>query len=1726
MKRVPRSIFQFARALAVFGAIAIPTLASAAPVHKPATAPLANPAAQQRLRDPDAIQPAFVAPGTTVPGNTMKLSGSAKVNLTDLARTEARQRSIQGAPPVRVLVPNELNESEEQAPPTGPIPFMPTIITPRLNIASPSPSNSFIGLDDIPMADSSYIIIPPDVGGGVGPTRVMDTFNNNYRIQDKITGATVLTVGTATFWNPVVANKTLLNQLTDPRTTYDPIQNRWIVCMQTVNNPGLILFGVSQTSDPAGSWFLYAVTPGFTSSPRLDFPVLGFNKNWIAITINAYSAGGSFNRGGCMIANYPLAAAGTLASVTNVTQASGTHFCTAPCVTISATEDTLFVLRSTAGASATYELDRITGTPAAPTYTSGATNSLRTGGAWATPTAGNLLPQSVPNSGASSCGATPCKIETQDDNIRTAPMYRVDATTGRGFIYYAQSVGLPSAGQTHVAAQWTKITAGATPAFADGGRIEDATATVSNGGKWYVYPHIATNSLGDFVVGYSQFSSAQHPSAGYSYHDHTDALASTRDPFIYKAGEDYYQKQFGAGRNRWGDFSTAQVDPSDDKTIWVLQEYGKTRTSTDDNTTGSNGSKWSTYWASVVGQQFTITASAGAGGTVSPSGSVLVTAGANQTFTITANSCFAIANVIVDGVSQGAVASFTFTNVTANHTITASFSALGPYTIAASAGTGGAISPSGNVSVSCGANQTFAITPDACHTIASVLVDGVSQGAIASFTFSNVQANHTISATFNAITYTITASAGAGGAISPNGAVGVVCSNDQAFTVTPSTGYSIADVLVDGVSVGAVASYTFSNVTANHTIAASFALTPGTISAQSTATYLCPTNTCVTIPVSLSRTYNNPVLGFSVTFQLSPDLTLCSGTGSVTEGTFLSAAGATLFNVADHGGGSYSADGAVLGGDCGPTGLSGLLFNIGVASTAPGGTGTVTITSVKLRDCGNGVLPVNAGPPATVPIDNEAPAVTVTSPNGGENWPIGSSQTITWTATDNTGVANVDLAYSTDGGATYPFAIATAVANSGSYAWTVPNAPTTQARVRVTAHDVVCATGSDASDADFRIGDLAITASAGAGGTITPSGAVAVAYNANQSFAIAPASTCYIIADVLVDGVSVGAVSTYTFNNVIVDHTIAASFTLLGPYTITTSAGPNGSITPTFSVACGSPANVTITPDPCYQVADVLVDGVSVGPVTLYTFTDVHANHTVSATFAVNTYTITASAGPNGSISPTQTVNCGDKAAFTITADPCYHVADVLVDGVSVGGVTSYSFPNVQANHAISATFAPNAVTITAVTGLGATQVRTGNDADGTTKVTLAFTAPGAAASVEVWRRGYGNYPLYDNAPGSGSVPAAPASYPPAGWTLTAVTATGQTDEPATRDYWYYAAYAKDACGNASPVSNVTGGTLDYHLGDVTDGTTPGQGNNQVTTADISLLGTHYGLSGAALAGFEYLDVGPTTDASVNGRPTTDSKTDFEDLVMFALNYFPVASTPSRVPVATPAAANVLRLSTPARVSVDEGVEVPVELQGAGDLKALSVTLGWNAAVVVPVDVVTGDLITAQGGVMFSPGPGAADMALLNPGGPGMTGQGVVATVRFRAIAAGDPGFTFAKVLGRDGANQAVTVTTGIALGVDNLVTVTDLKPVIPNPSRDRSLVQYGLAKRGPVELSIYSVDGRRVRTLMRGDQEVGQYRVTWDGRNEAGTAVQSGVYFIRLDAAGVRRTRLITMIK
>ncbi|MCK4905693.1 S8 family serine peptidase [bacterium] len=174
------------------------------------------------------------------------------------------------------------------------------------------------------------------------------------------------------------------------------------------------------------------------------------------------------------------------------------------------------------------------------------------------------------------------------------------------------------------------------------------------------------------------------------------------------------------------------------------------------------------------------------------------------------------------GVTNSSSASTTVT-IDSNKMVTANFIRL--YTITVTAEENGSISPSGDVIIEHGANQTFTITPDDNYHVADVFVDGSSVGAVTGYTFSNVTETHTIQASFAIDTYIITSTAGANGSITPSDNVVIEHGANQTFNITPDDNYHIADVLVDGVSIGAIASYAFSNVTGTHTIQASFAIT-------------------------------------------------------------------------------------------------------------------------------------------------------------------------------------------------------------------------------------------------------------------------------------------------------------------------------------------------------------------------------------------------------------------------------------------------------------------------------------------------------------------------------------------------------------------------------------------------------------------------------------------------------------------------------------------------------------------------------------------------------------------------------------------------------------------------------------------------------------------------------------------------------------------------------------
>ena len=269
--------------------------------------------------------------------------------------------------------------------------------------------------------------------------------------------------------------------------------------------------------------------------------------------------------------------------------------------------------------------------------------------------------------------------------------------------------------------------------------------------------------------------------------------------------------------------------------------------------------------------EYTITATAGANGTISPNGAVRVTAGGSQTFTISPSSGYVIDSLKVDGLEVTAATSYTFSDINANHTIEAAFKVpASKYTVTVTNGSGSGQYAQG---------ETVTITASAAPSgqqfkeweiVSGNITLASSTSETTSFTMPAEEVS--VKAIYEAVPvteYTITATAGANGTISPNGAVRVTAGGSQTFTISPSSGYVIDSLKVDGLEVTAATNYTFSDINANHTIEAAFKQESQTPVVTVPSITTQPGN--ATVKVGETATFTIAATGTDLTYQWQID---------------------------------------------------------------------------------------------------------------------------------------------------------------------------------------------------------------------------------------------------------------------------------------------------------------------------------------------------------------------------------------------------------------------------------------------------------------------------------------------------------------------------------------------------------------------------------------------------------------------------------------------------------------------------------------------------------------------------------------------------------------------------------------------------------------------------------------------------------------------------------------
>ena len=408
--------------------------------------------------------------------------------------------------------------------------------------------------------------------------------------------------------------------------------------------------------------------------------------------------------------------------------------------------------------------------------------------------------------------------------------------------------------------------------------------------------------------------------------------------------------------------------------------------------------------------------------------------------------------------------------------------------VTATSGEGGAIDPAGTTLVKKGTSKTFNVVPATGYEVANVVVDGTDLGPISYYTFERVGTDHTISATFQkaqaggeiAIFSVLTTVAGEGGAVQPAGQTKVATGETVNVTFVPDEGYQLASVKVNGHKVEVTDNTYALTMDQNYAVTADFEAIPD-------------------VPQVMFENDFESVSGDKFPFHG------WTVKGQDTNSTWKQY---TYYNWKSEGNDSKHAY---------------------ITNDWDGAQDEYLISPVvDLSATRDGVLTFDFAY-GEYGIKNKTFTATVeVSTDGGKTW------NAIWNFQDSyTGQQASN--YIISGSAEVPVPAEYNVAGvQFAFRYVHPHEDTTGQLAIDNVKLMAVETGEAAQK-------YTITATAGEGGSITPNGDVSVKEGASQTFAIT-ANNGYEIADVLVDGSSVGAVESYTFSDVKANHTISASF--------------------------------------------------------------------------------------------------------------------------------------------------------------------------------------------------------------------------------------------------------------------------------------------------------------------------------------------------------------------------------------------------------------------------------------------------------------------------------------------------------------------------------------------------------------------------------------------------------
>jgi len=202
-----------------------------------------------------------------------------------------------------------------------------------------------------------------------------------------------------------------------------------------------------------------------------------------------------------------------------------------------------------------------------------------------------------------------------------------------------------------------------------------------------------------------------------------------------------------------------------------------------------------------------------------------------------------------------------------------------------------------------------------------------------------------------------------------------------------------------------------------------------------------------------------------------------------------------------------------------------------------------------------------------------------------------------------------------------------------------------------------------------------------------------------------------------------------------------------------------------------------------------------------------------------------------------------------------------------------------------------------------------------------------------------------------------------------------------------------------------------------------------------------------------------------------------------------------------------------------EVVTVPILVEGRPDISGADIRLAYDPDALTVIDVkacASGSLIEVN-----TRNPGQIITALINPDGIVGPGCGII-RVRFRVKGDISKGLSLERIALFDSNAEPVEVcflgSLSTSVAEDHILFHPRTYALFqnhPNPFNARTMISYQLAQEGKVTLRVYNLAGQLVRTLLDEKVQAGQHSVIWDGRDDSGQEVSSGVYFYRLIVEG-----------